>query len=388
MYFFSILDFLVGIFCQPLFIVCRVAELTDHLYMLCFAVRLQTVIGVICMAVSLVHSCLISFDRYLAVRFPTRYKVILTNGRVLATVALTWLCATAFVVFLYFGFSTDGRYMLIGRTICIVLVLAVTAVFYIAAFFEFKGTFTRCNFNQIASRANLIAPGPPLSQAVKVNHYLHNVNKAEKNSSNDSADQCLHKQLQSNSYRCRSMQIPRMKDMPRFSKKDNTLLRRSSSWTNEVFSSHNLNREYSFKLPAVSGCSNNEAPKSDQFPLDGGKLRQISNDVQNLYHSQCDCYNGRTHKQQSQLSLSLRKKKEKKLAKTMLVTVGILVVCFLPPVLAYSLLPTNQSDMEMNWLVLNWLHTLVFLNSCFKPFWFCWRMQNLRKSVLKLVKRN
>ena len=347
------------------------------------------------MGVSLIHSCLISFERYLAVRFPTRYKDILTNGRVLVTVTLIWLSGTVYVLLPYIGFAAAG--MLIGRTVIIALILIVTAVCYIAAFSEFKGTFTRSNLNQTAFRANQVAPGPPrnqalkvapgppidqtvkaapgppLNQAVKVNQHLHNVSKVEKNSSSDSADQHLNKHLQSSSNRCRSGQIPRMKYMPRFDK-DNTLLRPSPSWPNEVPSCNNY-RDYSSELSAVSISSTNETLESDQFPHghDGGKLRQLSNE--------------KTRKQQSELSSSLRKTKEKKLGKTMLITVGILVACLLPSIIAYSLLEANESDMEVNWLILNWIHTLSFFNSSINPFWFCWRMQNLRKGVLKLVKR-
>ena len=82
---------------------------------------------------------------------------------------------------------------------------------------------------------------------------------------------------------------------------------------------------------------------------------------------------------------SLRKKKEKKLAETLLITVGILGFCYLPGILAYALLPQKRDEMERNWIVQRWCDTSFYLNSFVNPFWYCWRIVHLRRAVQKLL---
>ena len=82
---------------------------------------------------------------------------------------------------------------------------------------------------------------------------------------------------------------------------------------------------------------------------------------------------------------SLRKKKEKKLARTMLITVGILGLCYLPGILAYSLSAQKTDQVERNWIVQRWCDTSFYLNSFINPFWYCWRIGHLRRTVQKLL---
>ena len=89
---------------------------------------------------------------------------------------------------------------------------------------------------------------------------------------------------------------------------------------------------------------------------------------------------------QMSAAASLRKKKEKKLARTMLITVGILAFCYLPGILAYSLLAQKRNKMEVNWVVQRWCDTSFYLNSFVNPFWYCWRILHLRRAILKILK--
>ena len=82
----------------------------------------------------------------------------------------------------------------------------------------------------------------------------------------------------------------------------------------------------------------------------------------------------------------VRKEKEKKLARTMLITVGILAFCYLPEIVAYPMLPQNKEEMGINWIVLSWTNTLLYFNSCVNPFWYCWRIQDLRKAIQNLLR--
>ena len=82
----------------------------------------------------------------------------------------------------------------------------------------------------------------------------------------------------------------------------------------------------------------------------------------------------------------LRKEKEEKLARTMLITVGLLAFCYIPEIVAYPMLPQNREEMGINWIVLSWTNTLLYLNSCVNPFWYCWRIRDLRKAVRKLLR--
>ena len=83
--------------------------------------------------------------------------------------------------------------------------------------------------------------------------------------------------------------------------------------------------------------------------------------------------------------VSLTKKKEKKLARTMLITVGIFAFCYLPGVLAHSLLPQKRDEMERNWIVQRWCDTSFYLNSFVNPFWYCWRILHIRRAIQKLL---
>ena len=250
----SALDFLVGFFVQPLFIACRIAELLGRPVLVCRIRIVQTVAGVTCLGASLAHTCLISVERYLAVRFPSRYRILLTKCRVVIAVSLIWLFFTIYSVLPVVGYQEVGK--LVGRAFMVALIVIVTAGCYIGTFAELGANNARLNNHRGARLA-----------------------------------------------------------------------------------------------PANVPCHN---PAEVPSQLSAAAL--------------------------------LRKKKEKKLTRTMLITVGILSFCYLPEIVAYPMLPQNREEMGINWIVLSWTNTLLYLNSCVNPFWYCWRIRDLRKAVRKLLK--
>ena len=206
-----------------------------------------------CVGASLSHTCLISVERYLAVRFPSRYNILLTKRRMVLAVSLFWLISTVYSVVPFVGYPEVGN--LAGLAALVALFVVVTAGFYIGTFAELDGNNARLNNHRGARMALANVPCQP---------------------------------------------------------------------------------------PA-------EVP---------GQLS---------------------------VAASLRKKKEKKLARTMLITVGILAFCYIPGVLAYALLPQKKDGMERNWIVQKWCDTSCYLNSFVNPFWYCWRIGLLRKAIQKLL---
>ena len=77
-----------------------------------------------------------------------------------------------------------------------------------------------------------------------------------------------------------------------------------------------------------------------------------------------------------------KKRKENQLAKTMLYTVGILFLCYLPQMIAYPMVTLYPKKVHLVWIGLNWTHTVLYSNSLINPFWYCWRITELRRAVL------
>ena len=214
----------------------------------------QRVAGVTCLGASLAHTCLISFERYLAVRFPARYRALLTKRRAVVTVSFIWLFFAVYSVLPVVGYPEVGK--LAGRVMA-ALVVIVTVVCYIGTFVKPGANSARFNRH----RGARVAPAN------------------------------------------------------------------------------------------VPHC---QTPTEKPSQLSAAAL--------------------------------LRKKKQTKLARTMLITAGILAFCYLPEILAYSMLPQNKEEMGINWIVLSWTNTLLYFNSCVNPFWYCWRIRDLRKAVRKLLR--
>ena len=208
---------------------------------------------VTCVGVSLSQTCLIGVERYLAVRFPARYSVLLTNRRTVVAVSLIWLFSTVYSVLPVVGYPEVAN--LAGRTVLVAMFIVINASCYIGTFAELVAYSTRLNNHWGAREAPANVPCQPQTE------------------------------------------VP-------------------------------------------------------------GQLSAAA---------------------------SLRKKKEKKLARTMLITVGILAFCYLPGILVYALLPWQRDEIEYSLIVQRWNDTLFFCNSCVNPFWYCWRILHLRWAVQNLL---
>ena len=222
--------------------------------------RLRTTLAMAaktCVGASLAHMCLISVKRYLAVRSPSRYNVLLTKRRTAAAVSLLWLISTVYSVVPFVGYPEVGN--LAGLAALVALFVVVTAGCYIGTFAKLEANSARINLQ----RGSSVAPA---------NRWCQTPSKL------------------------------------------------------------------------------------------GEGLGQLS------------------------AAASRRKKKEKRLARTMLITVGILAFCYLPGILAYSLLARKGDKMEVNWIIQRWCDTSFYLNSFVNPFWYCWRILHLRKAVRKLLR--
>ena len=64
---------------------------------------------VTCCTASILHLCVISMDRYLAITEPLTYKVTLSRRRALAMIACVWVCSIAIsFIPIYLGWYSDG----------------------------------------------------------------------------------------------------------------------------------------------------------------------------------------------------------------------------------------------------------------------------------------
>ena len=80
-----------------------------------------------------------------------------------------------------------------------------------------------------------------------------------------------------------------------------------------------------------------------------------------------------------------RIKKEKRIAWTMLLTVGILALCYFPEMIAYPIITRKPEKLSLIWIGLNRTPTIMFVNSLINPFWYCCKFQEIRRDVLSLL---
>ena len=85
------------------------------------------------------------------------------------------------------------------------------------------------------------------------------------------------------------------------------------------------------------------------------------------------------------IASQMRIKKEKKIARTMLLTVLILAVCYFPEMITYPIITKNPEKLSLIWIGLNWTQTFLYTNSFVNPFWYCWKFRAIRRDVLSLV---
>ena len=218
---------------QPLYVACRVYEILGRPDVVCTTRTLYKVVGNICGATSIGHVSFISIERYLAVRFPTRYKALMSIHRTLFGITFIWLLFIVYVVLSVVGYPEQTA-QFPARTLLIAIVVLITTICYTRTFFKFGSN-----------------------------------------------------------------------------------------------------------VAAASG--------------------HVS------------------------IAAQQRIKKEKRIAWTMLLTVGILALCYFPEMIAYPIITRKPEKLSLIWIGLNWTPTIMFVNSLINPFWYCWKFQEIRRDVLSLL---
>ena len=91
-------DLLVGLICQPCFVVYNIAELSDHFDVYCKFRIAQTISSYITSGMSLATLSGISIDRLLALTLDLRYNTVVTIDRIVRTVFVLWIVLITVVV--------------------------------------------------------------------------------------------------------------------------------------------------------------------------------------------------------------------------------------------------------------------------------------------------
>ena len=82
-----------------------------------------------------------------------------------------------------------------------------------------------------------------------------------------------------------------------------------------------------------------------------------------------------------------RMKKEKKVARIMIVTMAVLVLFYLPELIlnVVHLATRNQNKLNLLRIGQKWTQTVMNTNSLVNPFFYCWKFKEIRKGVLRLI---
>ena len=91
-------DLLVGLICQPCFVVYNIAELSGHFDVYCKFRITQTICSYITSGMSLATLSGISIDRVLALTLDLRYNAVVTIDRIVRTVFVLWIVLITVVV--------------------------------------------------------------------------------------------------------------------------------------------------------------------------------------------------------------------------------------------------------------------------------------------------
>ena len=118
----AVTDALVGVIAQPMFIASRILTLhgdtsDEH----CTLAQLTKNVVRLCCSSSVVHLFLMSFERYLAIKYPFTYTTLVNKARVLGSSALAWITAVVATVPLVI---TSSKIYITINNILLVLFLA------------------------------------------------------------------------------------------------------------------------------------------------------------------------------------------------------------------------------------------------------------------------
>lgn len=124
-------DLLVGLICQPCFVIYNIAELSDNFNVYCTFRIVQTISGYITSGMSLATLSRISVDRLLALTLHLRYNTVVTVDRIVRTVSVLWI-ASITVVALRFWISKWIIFpTVLFLSTCVVTTLSTLKIFQI-----------------------------------------------------------------------------------------------------------------------------------------------------------------------------------------------------------------------------------------------------------------
>ena len=128
-------DLAVGIIVQPTFVATQLCRITGKCR-ICLLDSIFYYLSVVTCASSINHLLLIAWERYIAIKYALRYRLIVTAKRLLAGTIAAWLFEITLNGVFFFGrissFSINDIVKLLTTIIC----LAITVYFYIAIYVE------------------------------------------------------------------------------------------------------------------------------------------------------------------------------------------------------------------------------------------------------------
>ena len=116
-------DLLVGLICQPFFVVLKIAELVDGFSAYCPLRMLRFISGWIASGVSLLSLAAVSVDRLLALTLHLRYNTIVTVRRVFQTVFVFFIIC---IILVLSSFWVKTNWFLIPLSIFILVLVVIT----------------------------------------------------------------------------------------------------------------------------------------------------------------------------------------------------------------------------------------------------------------------
>ena len=123
-------DLVIGLLAQPLLVVYKVAELKYNHKTACYGRLIHWIAGFVCAGVSVMTIATIAVDKVLALTLHLRYKLVVTEARVIKVVFTFWFFCVAAGVSLFFA-NSDRYWTLIPLP---VLSISLTTTF--ASYFE------------------------------------------------------------------------------------------------------------------------------------------------------------------------------------------------------------------------------------------------------------